>query len=165
MGLLQGATELFPVSSLGHAVVLPSLLHWAFDQSDPTFVPFLVLLHLGTATALLILYRREWARITAGFVRAAVRGSIEGPDERLAMLLALGTVPGGAIGFLLVQPLTRLFASPRPAAIFLITNGAVMALGEVLRRRDERRRGALGRRRLLPGGPPARLPCRVTGGQ
>lgn len=138
MGLLQGATELFPVSSLGHAVVLPSLLHWAFDQSDPTFVPFLVLLHLGTATALLILYRREWARIAAGFVRAAVRGSIEGPDERLAMLLALGTVPGGAIGFLLVQPLTRLFATPRVAAAALIANGAILLGAEVLRRRSER---------------------------
>lgn len=138
MGLLQGATELFPVSSLGHAVVLPSLLRWAFDQSNSTFVPFLVLLHLGTATALLILYRREWARIAAGFVRAAVRGSIEGPDERLAMLLALGTVPGGAIGFLLVQPLTRLFATPRVAAAALIANGAILLGAEVLRRRSER---------------------------
>lgn len=138
MGLLQGATELFPVSSLGHAVVLPSLLHWAFDQSDPSFVPFLVLLHLGTAAALLVLYRREWARIAAGFVRAAVRGSIEGPDERLAMLLALGTVPGGAIGFLLVQPLTRLFATPRVAAAALIANGAILLGAEVLRRRSER---------------------------
>jgi undecaprenyl-diphosphatase len=138
MGLLQGATELFPVSSLGHAVVLPSLLHWDFDQSNPTFVPFLVLLHLGTATALLILYRREWARIAAGFVRAAVHGSVEGPDERLAMLLALGTVPGGAIGFLLVQPLTRLFATPRVAAAALIANGAILLGAEVLRRRSER---------------------------
>src|SRR5262249_61404458 len=106
MGLLQGATELFPVSSLGHAVVLPSLLHWAFDQSNPTFVPFLVLLHLGTATALLILYRREWIKIGAGFVRAAVRGRIEGPDERPAMLLGVGTVPAAAIGHLLGHPPT-----------------------------------------------------------
>src|SRR5207253_4521461 len=70
IGLLQGATELFPVSSLGHAVVLPKLLRWNFDQASPTFVPFLVLLHLGTATALLILYRRDWVRIGAGFFRA-----------------------------------------------------------------------------------------------
>ena len=138
MGLLQGATELFPVSSLGHAVVLPSLLHWPFDQSSPTFVPFLVLLHLGTATALLILYRHEWVKIVAGFGRAAVRGRIEGPDERLAMLLALGTIPGGAIGFLLVQPLTRLFASPRLAAAALIVNGGILLGAEVLRRRSER---------------------------
>ena len=139
MGLLQGATELFPVSSLGHAVLLPSLLHWDFDQSSETFVPFLVLLHLGTATALLILYRHDWARIVAGFVRAAVRGRIEGPDERLAMLLAIGTVPAGAIGFLFVQPLTRNFANPRVAAAFLIVNGGILLGAEVLRRRSERR--------------------------
>ncbi len=138
IGLLQGATELFPVSSLGHAVLLPSLLHWSFDQSSPIFLPFLVLLHLGTATALLILYRHEWVRIVTGFVRAAVRGRIEGPDERLAMLLALGTIPGGAIGKLFVQPLTSNFARPRLAAAMLVVNGAILLGAEVLRRRSER---------------------------
>ncbi|HSR25230.1 MAG TPA: undecaprenyl-diphosphate phosphatase, partial [Candidatus Eisenbacteria bacterium] len=138
IGLLQGATELFPVSSLGHAVLLPSILRWSFDQASPTFVPFLVLLHLGTATALLILYRHEWARIVAGFFRAAVRGRVEGPDERLAMLLALGTIPGGAIGLLLVQPLTRNFANPRVAAAMLIVNGGILLSAELLRRRSER---------------------------
>jgi len=77
MGLLQGATELFPVSSLGHAVLLPSILHWSFKQSDPSFVPFLVLLHLGTAGALLILYRKEWVELIVGFFRAAFRGRID----------------------------------------------------------------------------------------
>lgn len=138
MGLLQGATELFPVSSLGHAVVLPSLLHWAFDQRSPSFVPFLVLLHLGTATALLILYRREWAAIIAGFVRAAVRGKIETADERLAMLLALGTIPAGAIGKLFVQPLIANFARPQLAAAMLVLNGGILLGAEVLRRRTER---------------------------
>jgi undecaprenyl-diphosphatase len=138
IGLLQGATELFPVSSLGHAVLLPSLLHWSFDQSSPIFLPFLVLLHLGTATALLILYRHDWARIVTGFVRAAVRGRVEGPDERLAMLLALGTIPGGAIGKLFVQPLTANFARPQLAAAMLIVNGAILLGAEVLRRRSER---------------------------
>jgi undecaprenyl-diphosphatase len=139
IGLLQGATELFPVSSLGHAVLLPSLLHWSYRQNDPTFLPFLTLLHLGTATALLILYREDWARIITGFFRAAIRGKIEGPDERLAMLLALGTVPGGAIGKLFVEPLTRLFATPRVAAAALVVNGAILLGAEVLRRRTERR--------------------------
>ncbi|HXM58585.1 MAG TPA: undecaprenyl-diphosphate phosphatase [Candidatus Dormibacteraeota bacterium] len=138
IGLLQGATELFPVSSLGHAVLLPSLLHWPFDQANETFLPFLVLLHLGTATALLILYRREWVRITAGFFRAAFRGRIEGPDERLAMLLALGTIPGGAIGLLFIQPLTRNFAEPRVAAVMLVVNGLILIGAELLRRRSER---------------------------
>jgi undecaprenyl-diphosphatase len=138
IGLLQGATELFPVSSLGHAVLLPSLLHWNFDEASSTFVPFLVLLHLGTATALLVLYRREWVRIAAGFVRAAVRGRVNGPDERLAMMLALGTIPGGAIGFLFVQPLTKNFANPRVAAAMLVVNGAILLGTELLRRRSER---------------------------
>jgi undecaprenyl-diphosphatase len=138
IGVLQGATELFPVSSLGHAVVLPSVLHWHFDQASPTFLPFLVLLHLGTATALLIIYRREWLHISIGFVRAATRGRIEGADERLAMLLLLGTVPGGALGLFLVQPLARLFASPRVAAAMLVVNGGILLGAEVLRRRSER---------------------------
>src|SRR6266566_2125766 len=74
MGLLQGATELFPISSLGHAVLVPSLLRWSFKQSDPAFVPFLVLLHLGTASALLVLYRDQWLDIVKGFVTAAIPG-------------------------------------------------------------------------------------------
>jgi undecaprenyl-diphosphatase len=138
IGLLQGATELFPVSSLGHAVLLPKILHWSYDQEDPTFLPFLVLLHLGTATALLILYRREWARIIVAFFRSAIHGRVEGPDERLAMLLALGTVPAGVIGLLFVEPLTRNFANPRVAAVMLIVNGGILLGAEVLRRRRER---------------------------
>src|SRR2546426_9733246 len=98
MGLLQGATELFPVSSLGHAVLLPSLLHWSFKQSDPSFVPFLVLLHLGTAGALLFIYRDQWVAIIRGFFTAAIRGKIESQSERLAMLLVVGTIPTGAVG-------------------------------------------------------------------
>src|ERR1700682_5759839 len=83
MGLLQGATELFPVSSLGHAVLIPSLLHWTFKQSDPSFLPFLVLLHLGTATALLILYRQEWVALIRGFVVAGARGQTQTDTEGL----------------------------------------------------------------------------------
>ena len=138
IGLLQGATELFPVSSLGHAVVLPALLHWSYRQSDPAFVPFLTLLHLGTAGALLILYRQDWARIAAGFVRAALRGRVKAPEERLGMLLLVGTVPAGVAGLLLEAPLKRLFASPRAAAAFLVVNGLILLGAELLRRRSER---------------------------
>ena len=141
LGLLQGATELFPVSSLGHAVLLPTLLHWSYRQSNPTFVPFLVLLHLGTAGALLVLYFRDWLRIGAGFVRAAVRGRLETPDERLAMLLVAGTIPGGLVGFLLERPIKALFASPVAAALFLVANGLILLAAELLRRRDERLHG------------------------
>lgn len=139
IGLLQGATELFPVSSLGHAVLVPSLLHWSFKQSDASFVPFLVLLHLGTAGALLVLYRRQWVEIVVGFVRAAIRGRISSPTERLAMLLLVGTLPAGVLGVFLESRIKSLFASPYEAAAFLIVNGVLMLGFELLRRRDERR--------------------------
>ena len=139
MGLLQGATELFPVSSLGHSVIIPSLLHWSFKQSDPTFVPFLVLLHLGTAGALLVLYRDEWVAIIRGFFTAAVRGRITTEPERLAMLLLTGTIPAGILGVYFETRIKSLFASPYVAAGFLIVNGILLLGFETLRRRAERR--------------------------
>ena len=139
MGLLQGATELFPVSSLGHAVLVPSLLHWSFKQSDPSFVPFLVLLHLGTATALLILYRSQWLVIIRGFFTAAIRGSITTDSERLALLLMVGTLPAAVLGVFLENRIKALFASPYEAAAFLIVNGFGMLGAELLRRRAESR--------------------------
>ena len=141
LGLLQGATELFPVSSLGHAVVVPLLFHLDFDPSASTFVPFLVLLHLGTATALLILYREDWARMVAGFVRAAARGEVRGDDERMAVLLIVGTIPAGVLGVIFEERIKSLFSSGRPASIFLIVNAAILLGAEALRRRDERRAG------------------------
>jgi undecaprenyl-diphosphatase len=139
MGLLQGASELFPVSSLGHAVIVPSLLHWSFKQSDPSFVPFLVLLHLGTATALLVLYRDQWVAIIRGFFTAAFRGQIKTDSERLAMLLLVGTIPAAVLGVFLESRIKTLFASAYVAAGFLIVNGVLMLGFEVLRRRAERR--------------------------
>lgn len=141
LAAVQGATELFPVSSLGHAVVLPALFHLGFKESDKDLVPILTLLHLGTAGALLILYRDEWWRIIRGFVRASIRGTIETGDERLAMMLVIGTIPTGVVGFFLVSQLTKLFGDPRAASAFLIVNAGILAGAEVFRRRDERRRG------------------------
>lgn len=139
LGFLQGATELFPVSSLGHAVLVPKLLGWSYNQSDPTFVPFIVLLHLGTALALLLVFRQDWPRLVAAFVRAAARGRLgEDPNEKLAILLFLGTLPAGVLGVLFEHELKRLFANPRFAAIFLLVNAVIMAGGEVLRRRAAR---------------------------
>ena len=138
IGLLQGATELFPVSSLGHAVLIPSLLHWSFRQSDPSFVPFLVLLHLGTATALLILYRDQWVVIIRGFFTAAIRGQMKTDSERLAMLLLVGTIPAAVLGVFLESRIKSLFASPYEAAGFLVANGVLMLAFELLRRRAER---------------------------
>ena len=147
MGLLQGATELFPVSSLGHAVLLPSLLHWSFKQSDSSFLPFLVLLHIGTAIALLILYRAQWVSIIRGFFTAAVRGSITSDSERLAMLLMTGTLPAAVLGVFLESRIKALFASPYAAAAFLVVNGGVMLAAELLRRRAEQRASLDGRPR------------------
>jgi undecaprenyl-diphosphatase len=141
LGFLQGATELFPVSSLGHAVLLPHLLGWSYDQRDPTFLPYIVLLHLGTAAALLLVFRQDWPRIIVAGFRAVVRGRIaDDPNEKVAILLLVGTLPAGALGVFFEQELRKLFASPRFAAIFLLVNAAIMAGGEVLRRRDRRRR-------------------------
>jgi undecaprenyl-diphosphatase len=147
MGLLQGASELFPVSSLGHAVIVPSLLHWSFKQSDPSFVPFLVLLHIGTATALLILYRDQWIAIVRGFFAAAFRGQIKTDTERLAMLLLVGTIPAAALGVFLESRIKSLFASPYVAAAFLVVNGILMLAFELLRRRAERRAAIAGESR------------------
>jgi undecaprenyl-diphosphatase len=144
MGLLQGASELFPVSSLGHAVIVPSLLHWSFKQSDPSFVPFLVLLHLGTATALLILYREQWVAVIRGFFTAAIRGQMRTDSERLAMLLLTGTIPAAVLGVFLESRIKSFFASPDVAAVFLCVNGLLMLGFEMLRRRAERRAAVAG---------------------
>ncbi|SRR6266567_759795 len=144
MGLLQGATELFPVSSLGHAVLIPSLLHWSFKQSDPSFVPFLTLLHLGTAGALLVIYRHQWIVIIRGFFSAAFRGQIRTESERLAMLLLVGTLPTATVGVYLEHQIKVLFATPKIAASFLVVNGCLMLGAEFLRRRSERRASGSG---------------------
>jgi undecaprenyl-diphosphatase len=142
LAALQGATELFPVSSLGNAVVIPPLVHLGFRESDPAFVPVLTMLHLGTAAALIVLYREQWWRIVKGLVRVAISGRVVGADERLAVLLLLATIPAGLVGFFLQMPLTSLFADPRAASAFLVVNAAVLLSAEWFRRRDERRRGA-----------------------
>jgi undecaprenyl-diphosphatase len=141
LGLLQGATELFPVSSLGHAVVVPLLFHLSFNPADASFVPLLVLLHLGTATALLVIYRKEWAAMVAGFVRATARGEVRDDNERMAVLLIVGTIPTGILGVIFNERVKSLFTSGRIAAGFLIVNAGILLAAEALRRRDERRAG------------------------
>ena len=148
MGFIQGATELFPVSSLGHAVLIPSLLRWSFKQSDPSFLPFLVLLHLGTAGALLFIYRSQWVEIIRGFFTAAVRGRLETGPERLAMLVLVGSLPAGTLGVYFEHQLKALFARPSAAAGFLIVNGFLLLGAEVLRRRAERRAALAGKTRV-----------------
>jgi undecaprenyl-diphosphatase len=142
LAVLQGASELFPVSSLGHAVVIPAIFHLNVSPGSDSFVPFLTLLHLGTATALFVLYRKDWMRIIAAFFRTALRGQIRDDTERLAMLILAGTFPTAVVGAIAETPVKKLFTKPAIAASFLIVNGALLLGAEVLRRRDEKRSAA-----------------------
>src|ERR687885_478170 len=133
ISILQGISELFPVSSLGHAVLLPKLLHWGINEKGETWLAFLVALHIGTAVALLIYFRDEWIGVVTAFVRSVKTGKMSNDhDERLAWMVILGTVPAGLVGFVLESPLRSLFASPAIAASVLIVNGMIMFLGERL---------------------------------
>lgn len=133
LAAVQGVTELFPVSSLGHAVILPHLLGWSIDQSSPTFLPFLVLLHVGTAVALLVYFWRDWWLLLSSLFQ---RGDGATDEHRhVLLLLVLGTIPAGLVGLVLRNRLADLFADFRIAAIFLILNGVLLAVGEFLRRR------------------------------
>jgi undecaprenyl-diphosphatase len=128
--VFQGITELFPVSSLGHAVILPAVLGWNIDQQSPEFLPFLVVLHVGTAAALLIYFWREWLGL---FMAVLGRSSttVEVRKERhVFALLVLGTLPAVVLGFAFEKWLRHLFGSPVAAAVFLIVNGAVLFAGE-----------------------------------
>jgi undecaprenyl-diphosphatase len=136
LALLQGATEILPVSSLGHGVILPSLLGWHIDQESPTFLPFFVVLHLGTATALLAFFWREWISVIRWFFRTLATRKLAGdPDGRLAWLLLAGTVPAGVVGVVFEEALSANFARPALAASFLVLNGIMLLIGEHLRRR------------------------------
>lgn len=130
--VVQGVSELFPVSSLGHAVVLPALLGWHIDQDSPHFLPFLVVLHVGTATALLIYFWREWWGLLTALLG---RGEAVSEGRRLIALLVIGTLPAVVLGFLFEHRLRHLFGSPVAAAAFLVVNGFLLFGGERLRRR------------------------------
>jgi undecaprenyl-diphosphatase len=135
MAVLQGVTELFPVSSLGHAVVLPGLLGWQIDQHDPTFLPFLVVLHLGTALALLVYFWRDWIQLLLAVLgRPTERPRAE--ELRLLALIGVATIPAAIIGLVLQKQIEFLFGVPRVAAAFLVVNGFVLFFGERLRRRS-----------------------------
>ncbi len=165
IGLIQGVTELFPISSLGHSVLLPSLFGWnnvvhAQSQTESFFLAFLVGLHVATAIALLILYRDEWVAVIAGFFRSVRTRSIPEDDRhaRMAWLIIVGTAPAAFIGLGFEHLLRVLFAKPLAAAIFLTVNGLVLLGGEYLRRRADRHaasghppRRALTRLRPLDG--------------
>jgi undecaprenyl-diphosphatase len=136
LGLLQGVSELFPISSLGHSVILPRVFGWDIHQNDSFFLTFLVATHLATALVLLGFFWRDWVRIVRGLGRSLARREIGGDvDAKLGWLLVVGTVPAGLLGLLLQDPLRRVFASPASAAVFLALNGVLLYGAERLRRR------------------------------
>jgi len=136
LAILQGVTELFPVSSLGHAVLVPAMLHWKVDLRSPQFLPFLVAIHFGTAMALLLYFWRDWL----GFARAVLdfRDPRSGDERRIALYVCLATVPAVLIGAIFEKLVRDAFARPVVAAVFLIVNGLVLLIAERLKSRGTR---------------------------
>jgi undecaprenyl-diphosphatase len=136
LGLLQGVAEPFPISSLGHAVILPRLFGWDIHQNDDYFLTFLVATHLATAIVLFGIFLEDWRRIVSGLLRSLRNREIapDDADARLGWLLVVGTIPAGILGLVLEHPLRSLFASAGSAAAFLIVNGVLLLAFERLRR-------------------------------
>ncbi len=130
--VLQGATELFPVSSLGHAVVVPALLHWGIDQNGPGFLPFLVMLHLGTAAGLLAYFSKDWIAIFHGALGRGYAAQTSAARNLLGKLI-VATLPLIVVGVVLKKPLEHLFGAPLLASLFLIANAAMLLLSERFR--------------------------------
>src|SRR5438270_711579 len=122
LGLLQGFSELFPISSLGHAVVTPRLLGWHIHQNDKFFITFLVAVHLATALVLLGFFWRDWERVLKGIGRSLRDREVADADARLGWLLVVGTIPAGILGLLLESPLRKVFSSPRCAPASALTS-------------------------------------------
>jgi undecaprenyl-diphosphatase len=134
IAIVQGATELFPVSSLGHAVILPAVLTWNLDQRSAAFLPFLVMLHVGTAVALLGYFWRDWLALVLGVVGLS-NAHTNKESRRVFVLLVIATIPAVVIGFLLERYVRSLFGSALIAAAFLTINGGLLLFGETLRDR------------------------------
>ncbi|HWA66717.1 MAG TPA: undecaprenyl-diphosphate phosphatase [Mycobacteriales bacterium] len=142
IGAVQGVTELFPVSSLGHAVLLPHWLGGSWSQAvgdesvgESPYLAFIVVLHVATALALLLFFWREWVEIVKGLFRSIGKRKVETVHERMAWLLVIASIPAGITGLVLEHELRVVFAKPLAAAIFLTVNGFILLAGERLRRR------------------------------
>src|SRR6478736_946817 len=142
VGALQGVTELFPVSSLGHSVILPAVVggQWATDLDvsapESPYLAFIAGLHGATAAALLVFFWRDWVRIVGGFLSSIRYRRVSTDGERLAWLIILATIPIGLAGLLLEHTFRTVLGRPIPAAAFLLANGAILLVGELLRRRS-----------------------------
>ena len=137
LGLLQGFSELFPISSLGHSVIVANLLGWNIKQNDNFFLVFLVGTHFATALVLLGFFWADWVRIVKGIGRSLRDRQIapDDSDAKLGWLLVVGTIPAGILGLLLEHKLRSVFTSAESASIFLMLNGLLLYGAELLRRR------------------------------
>jgi undecaprenyl-diphosphatase len=161
VGLLQGVTELFPISSLGHSVLVPSLFGWhdmvkGQSAGESPYLAFVVGLHVASAIALLIFFRQDWVRIIRAWFRTLRTRRVETSEERLAWLIIVASIPVGVLGLAFEHSLRTLFAKPMAAAIFLTFNGLILLSGERVRRRSEVRALAL-REGLEPDGKGRKL--------
>ena len=156
VGLTQGVSELFPVSSLGHSVLLPALIggRWAEDLNvsapESPYLAFIVGLHVATALALLVFFRADWVRIIAGLLTSVRDRTVSTPDQRLAWLIVIATIPVGITGLLLEHTFRTTLGKPVPAAVFLLVNGLLLLLGEKLRRTTDPEQGGAHPRRPAP---------------
>jgi undecaprenyl-diphosphatase len=171
VGALQGVTELFPVSSLGHSVLVPAWIggswrHLVTENSTGAsegspYLAFIVALHVATAAALLVFYRKDWVRIIRAFVTTVRTRRVETSAERLAWLLIVATIPVGLTGLALEHTFRTLFAKPLAAAVFLTINGLILLVGERLRRGSEVRQAAA-RAAVVSAGPGAALEAGIA---
>ncbi len=138
IGSLQGITELFPISSLGHSVLLESFLNWNLRQDNPYFLTFLVATHTATALVLFIFFWRDWLRIIKGLIRSFISRSIADTDTdaKLGWLLVVGTIPAGILGLLFEETFKKFFSAPQLVAVLLIFNGLMLLGAEYLRRQS-----------------------------
>jgi undecaprenyl-diphosphatase len=150
IGGMQGVAELFPVSSLGHSILIPAIVggSWAqdLDVSAPEspYLAFVVGLHVATALALIVYFWRDWVRIVRGLVTSTARREVADADQRLAWLLVLATIPVGVSGLVLEHVFRVYLSKPIPTAVFLALNGVVLLVGEHLRKRSDAREEAAG---------------------
>ncbi len=142
LGVLQGVSELFPISSLGHTVLFPTLFGWTNivkwqSQPESPWLAFIVMLHVGSAVGLLIYFWRDWVEIVRAFFATLQKRRVDTPTERLAWLIVVASIPVGILGLLFEHPARVATATPEVAAIFLVVNGFVLLGAERLRKRSE----------------------------
>ncbi len=163
VGAMQGVTELFPVSSLGHSVLLPAWVggSWArdLDVSSPEspYLAFIVGLHVATALALIVYFWRDWVRIVKGLATSIARREVRTSDQRLAWLLVLATIPVGLVGLIGEHWFRVHLGRPTPTAVFLMVNGLILLFAERMRRRADEASATRARLAQLRSGPAAEV--------